>query len=115
LPKLQQALSAQGIAAQVIYSSEKDLDILPQRADKGKALTYVREMLGFATDQTIACGDSGNDIALFTANTKGIIVGNARSELLQWHQSNPNQNRYLAQTNCAAGIHEGLQYFGFLD
>jgi sucrose-6-phosphatase len=115
LPQLERELWAQNIQAQVIYSSEKDLDILPQRADKGQALNYVRELLGFAPSQTIACGDSGNDIALFTANTRGIIVGNARSELLQWHHNNPNQNRYLAQSHCAAGIHEGLQYFGFLD
>jgi sucrose-6-phosphatase len=115
LPQLAQALLAQNIQAKVIYSSEKDVDILPQRADKGQALNYVRELLGFVSSQTIACGDSGNDIALFTVNTRGIIVGNARSELLQWHQNNPNQNRYLAQSHCAAGIHEGLQYFGFLD
>jgi sucrose-6-phosphatase len=115
LRQVEQALLAQNIQAKVIYSSEKDVDILPQRADKGQALNYVRELLGFASSQTIACGDSGNDIALFTVNTQGIIVGNARSELLQWHQNNPNQNRYLAQSHCAAGIHEGLQYFGFLD
>jgi sucrose-6-phosphatase len=99
----------------VIYSSDRDLDILPDRADKGKALTYVRELLGFAPDRTVACGDSGNDIALFTENTRGIIVGNARSELMHWHQTHPNPDRYLAQADCAAGILEGLQHFGFID
>ncbi len=113
LPKLKNQLADRHVQAQVIYSSEKDLDILPQRADKGKALTYVREMLGFVPTQTIACGDSGNDIALFTENTLGIIVGNARSELRQWHATHPNANHYLAQAHCAAGILEGLKHFKF--
>jgi sucrose-6-phosphatase len=115
LPALKTQLADRHIQAQVIYSSEKDLDILPQRADKGKALTYVREMLGFAPTQTIACGDSGNDIALFTENTLGIIVGNARSELRQWHVANPHPHHYLAQSHCAAGILEGLKHFNFRD
>jgi sucrose-6-phosphatase len=115
LPKLKTQLTDRNIQAQVIYSSDKDLDILPQRADKGKALTYVRELLGFPPDRTIACGDSGNDIALFTENTLGIIVGNARSELRQWHQTNPNRQHYLAQSPGAAGILEGLKHFNFRD
>jgi hypothetical protein len=113
LAELELQLANAGIDAQLIYSSDRDLDILPKRADKGKALTYVREKLGFAPERTIACGDSGNDIALFAENTLGIIVGNARSELVQWHQVNPNPQRYFAQTHCAAGILEGLAHFGF--
>jgi sucrose-6-phosphatase len=113
LAELELQLTTAGIDAQLIYSSDRDLDILPKRADKGKALTYVREKLGFSPERTIACGDSGNDIALFTESTLGIIVGNARSELVQWHQANPNAQRYLAQNHCAAGILEGLTHFGF--
>jgi sucrose-6-phosphatase len=114
LTALRLEFAAAGIDAQLIYSSDRDLDILPKRADKGKALTYVREKLGFPTDRTIACGDSGNDIALFQENTLGIIVGNARSELVQWHQANPSPQRYFAQKHCAAGILEGLSHFGLI-
>lgn len=39
------------------------------------------------------------------------IVGNARKELLQWHQDNLEDDRYLAQAQYAAGIIEGLKYF----
>lgn len=43
------------------------------------------------------CGDLGNDIALFAVgNERGIIVGNARPELLQWHNEYPGDYRYLA-------------------
>lgn len=91
------------------------MDIVPVRANKGNALNYVREKLGFSPDETIACGDSGNDIALFTQNTMGIIVGNARSELLQWHKRQGSDRQYLAQGHCAAGILEGLNHFGWTE
>ena len=59
-------------------------------------------------------GDLGNDITLFIANRVGIIVGNARRELLQWHQEHLEGDRYLAQVQYAAGIIEGLNHFGFM-
>nr|MBA2749314.1 HAD hydrolase family protein [Tatlockia sp.] len=66
--------------------------------------------------QTVVCGDSGNDISLFSYNEeRGIIVGNAKSELLQWHNANPANYHYLAQAFCAGGILEGLNHFGFIE
>lgn len=116
LPQLDHALKQRGLDVQFIYSSGKDLDIVPRRADKGAAMTFIRETLGFAPEQTIVCGDSGNDIALFAAGTeRGVIVGNAQSELLRWHRENVSEFRYLAKGHCAAGILEGLEYFGFLE
>jgi sucrose-6F-phosphate phosphohydrolase len=114
LKDLQSALDATGLACQVVYSSQQDLDILSQQANKGNALRYVRQTLGFPPEQTVACGDSGNDIALFGEDTLGIVVGNARSELLEWHHRQPNPRRYLAKQDCAAGILEGLEHFELL-
>lgn len=114
LPQLDHLLKQQGLDVQLIYSSGRDLDILPRYANKGSALTFVRQTLGFAPERTIVCGDSGNDIALFAAGSeRGIIVGNAQAELLSWHRDHPTSNHYLAKSHCAAGILEGLQYFGF--
>lgn len=115
LPQLDHLLKQQNLDVQLIYSSGKDLDILPRHANKGAAMTFIRESLGFEPDRTIVCGDSGNDIALFAAGSeRGIIVGNAQPELLGWHRHHPSATRYLATAHCAAGILEGLQYFGFL-
>lgn len=114
LENVNQELKAENIKAQIIYSSNKDVDVLPEQSGKGKALSYVREMLGMSRSRTVACGDSGNDIALFTENTYGIIVGNARSELREWYEDNKRSNLYLARANCAAGILEGLYHFGWL-
>lgn len=100
--------------AEIIYSNDHDLDIVRRKANKGSALTYICQVLGFTAKQTVVCGDSGNDITLFLADTLGIIVGNARRELLQWHQDNLEDDRYLAQAHYAAGIIEELQYFGIM-
>jgi sucrose-6F-phosphate phosphohydrolase len=116
LPKLEAELQKCELNIKLIYSSGIDLDILPRSSDKGQAMQFLRQKWQFAAEQTVVCGDSGNDIALFAVgNERGIIVGNARPELLQWHNEYPANYRYLAQDTCAGGILEGLKYFGFLE
>lgn len=115
LPQLDTELHKCGLNIKLIYSSGVDLDIVPEDSDKGQATQFLRQKWHFAAEETVVCGDSGNDIALFaTGEAKGIIVGNARPELLQWHNQNPASYRYLAKNSCAGGILEGLKYFGFL-
>ncbi|MBK1989582.1 sucrose-phosphate phosphatase [Sphaerospermopsis aphanizomenoides BCCUSP55] len=115
LPQLQAELENRNLSIKLIYSGGIDLDILPLTSDKGQAMQFLRRKWKFAAEQTVVCGDSGNDIALFAVgNERGIIVGNAQKELLQWHNQNPAAHRYLAQNFYAAGIMEGLYYFGFL-
>ncbi|HEY9845040.1 MAG TPA: sucrose-phosphate phosphatase, partial [Candidatus Caenarcaniphilales bacterium] len=109
LPELESLLQARGLDVKLVYSSGKDLDILPRHGDKGEAMLFLRETVGMAANRTVVCGDSGNDRALFSAagEERGIVVGNAQQELLEWHYANPSNNRYLAQAHCAAGILEG--------
>ncbi|MBD2387041.1 sucrose-phosphate phosphatase [Cylindrospermum sp. FACHB-282] len=115
IPKLEAELQKSKLNIKLIYSSGIDLDIVPLTSDKGQAMQFLRRKWEFAAEQTVVCGDSGNDIALFAVgNERGIIVGNARPELLQWHNEYPADYRYLAQNFCAGGIIEGLKYFGFL-
>jgi len=115
LPEIDSKLQKYGLNIKLIYSSGIDLDIVPRSSDKGQAMQFLRQKWQFAAEQTVVCGDSGNDIALFAVgNERGIIVGNARPELLQWHTKYPADYRYLAQNYCAGGILEGLKYFGFL-
>lgn len=115
LPELEACLQEKQLSAQIIYSSGRDLDILPAAADKGNAMTFVRQQFGVPLEQSIACGDSGNDRAFFrNPEQQGVIVGNALPELLDWHRQDPSPFRYLAKAYCAAGILEGLQYFQFL-
>ncbi|NJR74011.1 MAG: sucrose-phosphate phosphatase [Scytonema sp. CRU_2_7] len=116
LPQLESELQKSGLDVKLIYSSGIDLDIVPLGSDKGQAVQFLGQKWKFVAEQTVVCGDSGNDIALFAVEAgRGIIVGNARPELLQWHNEHPANSRYLATNFCAGGILEGLQYFGFLE
>ncbi|MHC5672556.1 sucrose-phosphate phosphatase, partial [Nostoc sp.] len=116
LPQLEAELQKYKLNVKLIYSSGIDLDIVPHSSDKGQAMQFLRQKWKFAAEQTVVCGDSGNDIALFAVgNERGIIVGNARKELLQWHNEYPSDYHYLASCFCAGGIIEGLKYFGLLE
>lgn len=116
LPRLKSQLAERGLDVKLIYSGSQDLDILPRHADKGLAVQFLQQKWGIDSSKTAVCGDSGNDIALFSVGeARGIIVGNARPELLKWYKENPADYRYLAQAYCAGGILEGLHHFSFLD
>jgi sucrose-6F-phosphate phosphohydrolase len=115
LPRLESALSHNSLQTKLVYSGDRDLDILPHRGDKGLAVQFLRQKWEIDAQQTVVCGDSGNDIALFQGEERGVIVGNAKPELRQWYQENQTDYRYLAQTYYANGILEGLQYFNFLE
>jgi sucrose-6F-phosphate phosphohydrolase len=115
LPKLKYLLENLNIKFNLIYSGGKDLDILPLDADKGLAVKYLQDKWKINAEKTVVCGDSGNDIALFSVGEeRGIIVGNARSELLQWYEENKADYRYLAKSFYANGILEGLRYHQFI-
>jgi sucrose-6-phosphatase len=116
VPQLQELLSQQGLDVEIIYSGNKDLDILPRGGDKGTAVQFLRDRWQIDPIQTVVCGDSGNDISLFKYGIeRGIIVGNAQSELRLWHELHPVNYHYLAVADYAAGILEGLTYFRFLE
>jgi sucrose-6-phosphatase len=112
---LQSKLVEQGLRVQIVYSGGRDLDILPAKGNKGLAVQFLRQKWGFYRYNTVVCGDSGNDIALFSVEgLRGIIVGNAMPELIQWHRDRVAENRYFARSHCSGGILEGLQHFGFI-
>jgi sucrose-6F-phosphate phosphohydrolase len=108
---LQQKLTESGLPAQIIFSSNSYLDILPQTSNKGNAITYLQKRLQIPPEATLVCGDSGNDISMFEQDVRGVIVANALSELLEWHRECGTKNHYLAGSAYAWGIMEGMAYF----
>ncbi len=115
LPRLEAALARQGLDTQLVYSSGKDLDILPRQGNKGAATAFLQTALSVQPERTVVCGDSGNDLSMFEATeSRGIIVGNAKPELRSWYQTQSSSEIYLAQAHCAGGILEGLRHFGFI-
>ena len=115
IPQLEQLLAGAGLNVEIIYSGNRDLDIIPQGANKGHAVRFLREVWQISEVSTAVCGDSGNDISLFKyGQERGIIVGNAQPELRLWHELHQTDLHYLAVADYAAGIMEGLKYFKFM-
>lgn len=108
--KVLEQLEEKQMEVKVIYSGNGNLDIIPTGADKGNAVEFMRQILGFEREQVIVAGDSGNDLDMFTHGFKGIVVGNADETL----RSLSEPGIYHAQANCAAGVLEGLRHWGVI-
>jgi len=98
-------LAQRGLSARVIYSEDKNLDLLPLGVDKGKAADYLRMHLGFEMRQVVIAGDGGNDLAVFERGFKSIVVANAEASL----KALGGPNVYHAHAEYAAGVLEGLR------
>lgn len=107
LGDLARALERRGQKTSIVYSSDRDLDVLPVGIDKGAAARRAAQLLAVAPERTIVAGDSGNDASMFDGGFKGIVVGNAMAEL----RNMKRENVYLASRTHAAGVLEGLRYW----
>ncbi len=111
LAEVEAALLAANIDARIVYSSDRDLDILPKAADKGAALAWLCGQLGIGLDESVVSGDTGNDRAMFELQAiRGVIVGNALPELVSLARQD---NRFFHSTAAEAdGVIEGLRHWG---
>lgn len=109
---LQNLVRKANLPVQVIPSMGCIVDIIPQRAGKGEALNYVRDLCGVDRKDVFVCGDSGNDLSMFSQGFKGILVGNARDELK--NALKRHKEVYFSKERYASGILEGLRYYGLI-
>jgi sucrose-6F-phosphate phosphohydrolase len=101
------ALTDRGVRADVVYSSNRDLDVLPEGVNKGAAASFLAERWGFGPDQVMVAGDSGNDASMFDRGFRGIVVANALPEL----RDRVDESAYLAGGSFAAGVLEGIEHW----
>lgn len=100
-------LMRSGVSASIVYSSNRDVDVLPAGIDKGAAARFLATQWNVDTTRIVVAGDSGNDLSMFQQGYCGIIVANAQPELLQLSASTV----YHAGGAYAAGVCEGLKYW----
>lgn len=109
---LEKLLAEAGLDVCVVYSSSRDLDVLPQNTTKGGALAWLCQQAGIATGDILVAGDTGNDSSMFQLpGVRGIVVENAQPELIEAVVKLPTFN---ATRVMAEGVLEGLEHFGVL-
>lgn len=112
LKALERKLSEAQLEVSLVYSSNRDLDVLPHAIHKGGALRWLCHHLDLPLDQVLVAGDSGNDSSLFLLpGVRGIVVENAQPELVETvvHLPTFNATRLMAD-----GVLQGLSHFGVI-
>lgn len=97
----------------IVPSMGQIIDVIPGCAGKGPALRCIQELYSMDNENTVVCGDSGNDISMFFEGCRGIVVGNARQELKE-ALATVRHEVYIARSHHASGILEGLNKYGMI-
>ena len=105
-----QHLSRQNLDVKVIFSGNTNLDIIPRQAGKGTAIEFLRKNMGIDQHRVITAGDSANDLDMFVPPNKAIIVANAEAAI----RALKGEHIYQAKSKYAAGLLEGLRYWGVI-
>lgn len=109
---VQKALKKAGLDVQIVYSSSRDLDVLPAAANKGGALKWLTSELGIDLKQTLVAGDTGNDASMFVIpGVKSMVPENAMPELLE---ATVHLQVYHSRQVMADGVLDGLEHFGVI-
>lgn len=107
LENFRRDLERAGLDVMVVYSSERDLDVLPAQSGKGNAAKFLAEYWQFPKEQVIVCGDSGNDLAMFQQGFRGVVVANGHQEL----QDLADPTVYHSPKPYARGVLDGVDYW----
>lgn len=87
------------------FSSGRYYEFNPGGVDKGSGLRELASRLGIDIADTIACGDSANDMAMLEAAGVGVVVSNASADALAIAD-------YRAKSSCDDGVFaEVLEHF----
>ena len=107
LVELHRHLADAGHYVETVYSSNRDLDVLPPGVNKGSALVFLASKWRLRRNRVIVAGDTGNDASMFRAGFRGIVVNNAQPELAALHGA----DIYHAKRAYAAGVLEGVRHW----
>lgn len=88
----------------VVSGVETNLEITKVSATKGNALLFLAEHLGILPEETMACGDSGNDRQMLLAAGLGVAMEHASREVLEVAD-------FVTKTNDADGVAFAMEQF----
>ncbi|CAG9334481.1 unnamed protein product [Blepharisma stoltei] len=100
------------IKAKTIVSGRYDMryiDITPLEGGKGLGVTYAKRLFGFDDKDTIAVGDSGNDIGMMKGDHWSIIVANYEDDLIEWLRKKERKNILIAEHMFGDAVQECIE------
>ncbi|MEX0818746.1 MAG: HAD-IIB family hydrolase [Pirellulaceae bacterium] len=102
------------------FNGDGLIDFLPRGVSKAYALHWWSHHLGISKEDIVYAGDSGNDLAAFTAGYRTIVVGNADRSVIDQvraaHQRTDWPDRlFVAPEHATSGVLAGCRTFGLLD
>ncbi|TXF97552.1 glucosylglycerol-phosphate synthase [Massilia arenae] len=80
-PALRAAVDA--LDCDLLFSAGRYLDVLPRGVGKGVAVRRLAEVAGFDPAHIVVAGDTLNDLSMFEAGFRGVVVGAAEPALVQ--------------------------------
>lgn len=126
--QIDQRLQAHAINARLVWSVDEPagvglLDILPRRASKFHAIESLMTDENFTLQNSIFCGDSGNDMQVLVSPLPAVLVANCQPEVRQQalklaHEQQTENQLYIARGgfmqmngNYSAGMLEGIAHY----
>ena len=110
--ELKRQLGEAGVKVKIVYSSARDLDVLPRNATKGGALSWLCARLQLPLNSVIVAGDTRNDASMFRLpGVRGIIVENALPEL---YEDTVDVPTFSSRQIIADGVLDGLCHYGVI-
>lgn len=110
---IRQRFENEGIRASLVWSVDEPagiglLDVLPAGATKYHAVCALIERFGLTAEQTVFCGDSGNDIEVLVSHIPAVLVANAQPEVRVAATTLAAQNGHADRLFCAEGGFAGM-------
>lgn len=126
--EMTQRLAAHHLAASIIFSIDEIeglglLDVLPTKATKLHAVSFLMQHQRFHYGNTVFAGDSGNDLPVLVSKVPSVIVANAEQAVIQQVKTQAQALGTLSSLyeakgnfrgmngNYSAGILEGIAYY----
>ncbi|BDT57150.1 alpha,alpha-trehalose-phosphate synthase [Massilia varians] len=107
-PALRAAVEA--LDCELLFSAGRYLDVLPRGVGKGAALRRLAGAAGFDPASVVVAGDTLNDLSMFEAGFRGVVVGGAEPALVE--RVRRNVRVHVATLEGCGGILEGLARHG---
>jgi sucrose-6F-phosphate phosphohydrolase len=128
IEEMDERLKQHGVNASLIWSVDEPaavglLDVLPRGATKLHAIEFLRDRLGYALEDTVFAGDSGNDLPVLTSRLQAVLVLNATDTVRAAAREEAERSGHLdaiyfaeggflgMNGNYSAGILEGVAHY----